>query len=97
MAPPAEGEDCFGSQFICNSHLDACSPNSTRCLRKIAVGQPCSMDSTCVDYALCVSGTCIQKKKSGEACDSSLADVCFGSLSCNNGTCVAPNDTPVCQ
>ena len=95
MAAPAEGEDCFLSGFICNSHLDACSSNSTTCLRKIALGQPCTMDSTCVDYALCISGTCIEKKQLGEACDPSLSDACMGSLSCNGGTCVASYLTPV--
>ena len=94
MAAPAEGEDCFLSGSICNSHLDACSSNS-KCLRKIALGQPCTMDSTCVDYALCVSGTCIEKKKLGEACDPSLSDGCMGSLSCNGGTCVASYAAPV--
>ena len=94
MAAPAEGEDCFLSGSICNSHLDACSSNS-KCLRKIALGQPCTMDSTCVDYALCVSGTCIEKKKLGEACDPSLSDGCMISLACSGGTCVASYTAPI--
>ena len=94
MPPPAEGEPCDAGAAVCNSSLDDCD-NTGTCVRKAAVGTPCSGRSGCVDYALCSSGTCVSKKKPGEACDVQQVDPCMGVLVCNGGFCALPSD-PVC-
>jgi hypothetical protein len=96
-APPAEGETCDPNGGGCNSSLDYCDPAAAKCVRKLAPGMACPTGSECVDYASCLSGTCVALKRLGEACDDTLSiPACLGALYCSSGVCVPENPPPVC-
>jgi len=92
--PPAEGETCDANAAVCNSSLNYCD-NTGTCTLKLAVGMPCPDRGGCVDYAVCSSGTCVAKKKPGEACDGAQVDPCMGVLMCSGGICALTSD-PAC-
>jgi hypothetical protein len=96
--PPAEGDACDRSINPCNSSLDYCDSATSKCVRKIAPGQPCPNGDGCVRYANCLSGICVAQKKVGETCDDTQsAHPCMSSLWCNGGTCVVQQLPPACQ
>jgi hypothetical protein len=97
-ALPDEGDPCDPAANDCSTSYDYCDPVARTCVPKIAIGQPCPSGYGCVDYANCVSGTCVSQKRPGETCDELDPDACMGFLLCTNGICTLPTDLflPVC-
>jgi len=89
---PAEGEPCPAG--ICDSFLDVCDASKT-CVPRAGAGVACTSSQACVGYASCdqTSGVCVVPPGAGEACD---RDTCLLGLTCINGICTAPTDTPAC-
>ena len=96
--PPAEGEACIQSPLGCNSYRDICDPATSRCVRRRSPGQSCPVGFECVDYATCISGTCVALKQAGERCAAGPDAVpCLGDLVCADGICALPRPAPVCN
>jgi hypothetical protein len=91
----ARGGQCNPAlqQGACFRYDDYCEPMERKCKQLPGDGMPCVDGDRCLDYAVCVAGTCKRRPIEGEAC---TADECLGTLYCQDLFCKSSASTEVC-
>lgn len=98
----ASGAACDSSAtdyLPCDDTRDTCSPTTSTCVRRTAVGGTCDpARQGCVGYALCTRNICVAYPKPGEACTPNVSPDCLGLFECSaqTSTCVAPSSDGSC-
>jgi hypothetical protein len=98
----AHGAACaFPASDDCDRAGDYCDRTTKTCVSRGDVGQPCTDDTNCRQYASCSTTThvCTPKLKLGEVCNPGRSQACLGGLMCDSasGLCVAHVDGPACH